>query len=224
MAQNEDSSLPVRHLFVTAKTGGGKSQIMRNHLVPAKGVRAFFWDPDKDHYCERYTSKKEFLNAVHKALTGGGTFRIGWSGEDDQATFTWFCGVVWRCLDGDFDTYVILEELADLEMGQKTLPGLGKLLKRGRKYGAIVIGNTQRVQEVPKGLITQAKQSYIGKQSAHDAKYLSRVLGLDARLIENQENLHFFTKPEDKWIPFKSKYKPYGEKKRKRNLFNFGKK
>lgn len=220
MAVNEDSSLPLRHVFVTAKTGGGKSQIMRNDIVPRSGIRAFFWDVDNDHYCTRFDNKGKFLKAVKTAISSGKPFRIGWNGEDDQDTFTWFCEVVWRVLDGDNDTYVVLEELADLEMGQRTLSGLGKLMKRGRKYGAVVISNTQRVQEIPKALITQSKDVYIGKQSAHDAKYLERVLGINAANIENLKELSFYTKPENTWLLVKTKYKKYGEKSRKRNTFS----
>ena len=220
MAKNEDSSLGVRHVFVTAKTGGGKSQIMRNDIVPKSGVRAFFWDVDCDHLCVRFDEKGKLLRAVKSAITSGKPFRIGWSGDDSQETFNWFCEVVWRCLDGDFDTYIILEELADLEMGQRALPMLGKLLKRGRKYGGIVIGNTQRIQEVPKSLITQAKTVYIGKQSAHDAKYLERILGIPARDIENLKELSFYTKPEETWVLYKTKYQKYGEKSRKRNAYS----
>lgn len=220
MAVNEDSSLPLRHVFVTAKTGGGKSQIMRNDIVPRQGVRAFFWDVDNDHFCTRFDNKGAFLKAVKAAISSGKPFRLGWNGEDSQEVFAWFCEVVWRCLDGDFDTYIVLEELADLEMGQRTLSGLGKLLKRGRKYGGIVVSNTQRIQEVPKGLITQAKTAYIGKQSAHDAKYLERILGINAQSIENLKPLNFYTKPDETWVLTKTKYKPYGEKKRKRNAYS----
>ncbi|WP_250655048.1 hypothetical protein [Alkalimarinus coralli] len=219
MARNEDSSLPLRHVFVTAKTGGGKSQAMRNVVVPRRGVRALFWDVDNDHYCTRFDNKGKFLKAVQAAVKSGKPFRLGWNGEDDQDTFTWFCEVVWRVLDGDFDTYIVLEELADLEMGQKTLPGLGKLQKRARKYGGIVVSNTQRVQEIPKSLITQAHKVYIGLQSAHDAKYIERVLGIPANQVEALKPLEFFTKNGETWEKVKIPYKAYGEKSRKRNQF-----
>lgn len=222
MAVNEDTSLPVRHVFVTAKTGGGKSQIMRNDIVPRSGVRAFFWDVDNDHYCVRFDNKGAFLKAVKAAISSGKTFRIGWNGKDDQSTFTWFCEVVWRCLDGRYDTYIVLEELADLEMGQRTLEGLGTLLKRGRKYGGIVVSNTQRVQEVPKALITQAAQAYIGRQSAHDAKYLERVLGIPAASIERLPELSFYTKVNEEWKMIKTKYKPYGVSNAARNKYSAG--
>lgn len=219
MAKNEDSSLPLRSVFVTAKTGGGKSQIMRNDIIPKSGIRAFFWDVDKDHNCTRFDNKGLFLKATKAAIDSGKPFRIGWSGEDSQEVFVWFCEVVRRCLDGDHDTWIVLEELADLEMGQKTLQGLGFLLKRGRKYGAIVVSNTQRVQEVPKALITQSKTVYIGLQEAHDAKYLERVLGIPAKNIENLQELSFYTKKDKEWQIVKTKYKAYGEKNRKRNTF-----
>lgn len=220
MARNEDSSLELRHVFVSAKTGGGKSQCMRNVVIPRQGIRGVFWDVDKDHYCTRYTDKIAFMKALNSAAKSKKPFRIGWAGEDDHETFVWFVDKVWKILDGDFDTWIILEEMADLEMGQRPLPGLGKLQKRARKYGGILVSNSQRVQEIPKSLITQSREIYIGQQEAHDAKYLERIIGISARELEALQPLEFFKKKDGVWTKTKIKYKPYGGKSRKRNNFS----
>lgn len=206
MPVNQNTELSNAHCFVTAKTGGGKSQYMKNELIPKRGARVLFWDVDSDHLCTHYKDKEQFLKAVERERYND-SFRIGWAGDDSQEAFVWFCLVAWRILDGNKTTYIVLEELADLEMGQKTLPKLGTLLKRGRKYGARVIANTQRIQEVPKALITQASQVFIGKQSAHDAKYLERLTGLKAGEIERLPELSFYTQRSDTWVKVKTQYR-----------------
>lgn len=206
MPVNQNPERSNTHCFVTAKTGGGKSQYMRNELIPKRGARVLLWDVDRDHDCTHYTEKGAFLNALKKQMNGD-SFRLGWAGDDSQEAFIWFCNAVWHVLDGNKTTYIVLEELADLEMGQKTLPKLGTLLKRGRKYGATVIANTQRIQEVPKALITQSARVFVGKQSAHDAKYLERLTGLKSGDIERLPELTFFTQKHDEWVKVKTQYR-----------------
>jgi len=194
MATNQNHDLENRHVFVAAKTGGGKSQLMRNQLIPRQGIRALFWDVDADHYCTRYSNKGEFLRAVKAAIRKGGPFRIGWNGADGAETFEWFCSVCWEVLNGQKDTWLIMEEMADLDMGQKMPPFLKKLLVRGRKYGAIVITTTQRCQDVPKMLVTQPANKYIGLHDSNDARYLGRNLGLNPDILESLKPLHFMHK------------------------------
>ena len=220
MARNEDTSLPNRHVFVSAKTGGGKSQAMRNVVVPKSGIRAMFWDPDKDHYCNRFDNKGHYLKALSAAIASGKPFRIGWSGDDDQETFEWFCQAAWKVLDGDFDTWVVMEEMADMNLGQKLPPFFGKLLKRGRKYGGIIVTNSQRVQDVPKALITQSAVTYLGQQENHDAKYLERITGIPARTLENLQPLQFMKKTGGEVVQVKVPYVAYNAKKRTRNAFS----
>lgn len=217
---NEDTSLPPRHVHITAATGGGKSQLTRNDIVPKRGARVLLWDVDHDHDCLRFENRNKFVTAVESAVKSKKPFRLGWSGDDSKETFFWFCYVAWRILDGAFDTYIVVEEAADLELGQ-TLKGsgLGTLMRRGRKYGAIVISTTQRVQEIPKGLVTQSPFVYVGKQKGHDAKYLEKMLGLPAEDMRGLEPLSFYKQDGNAWALFKTKYRAFGNKSGKRNAF-----
>lgn len=192
MAINENTSLRRRHVCVTATTGGGKSQAMYD-IIPAKGVRAVFWDVDKDHDCIRFNDQKKFLMALNNAHKSGKPFRIGWSGADELDIFLWWCSAVWAILDGRKDTYVVIEEAADLEMGAgRPPPQLGRIIRRGRKYGAIIVSCTQRCQEIPKSLLTQTKEVYIGLQAEHDAKYLANFFPVDPKELPRMEELTFF--------------------------------
>lgn len=212
MAKNPAPNLPNRHVFVAAKSGGGKSQAMRNRIVPKTGIRALFWDVDHDHNCKRYTDKGAFMRAVKSADKSGKPFRIGWSGDDSQETFEWFCNVAWAILDGKRITWVVSEELADLDMGQKTPPFLKKLLVRGRKYGCVFAGTTQRCQEVPKLLITQPAIRYIGLHEDHDARYLERATGIKSEAIEALEELEFWVKESKTVEKTRIKYQEFTPK------------
>lgn len=219
MAKNEDTSLELRHVFVAAKSGGGKSQVMRNVIVPASRVRAVFWDPDRDHPCHHYSNRREFLEALKRGDASRKPFRVGWAGDDSQSTFLWWCEAVWRVLDGRFDTWVVTEELADLKLPQNIPKPYGRLLKRGRKYGAILVGNTQRIQEVPKTPVTGAAVLWVGVHEFQDASYLEKMTGLKADDIAAQKNLHFYRKSEGQWSQQAVKYKPWGKKSGPRNQF-----
>ncbi len=192
MAINEDTSLSNRHTCVTAATGGGKSQCMYD-IIPANGVRAVFWDVDKDHDCLRFTDKRRFLKALNSANKSGKPFRVGWSGDDDQETFLWWCSAVWAVLDGRKDTYVVVEEAADLELGAGKAPlQFGRIIRRGRKYGAILVTCTQRCQEIPKQLLTQSAIVFVGLQAQHDAKYLAKMFPIDPETLPRTEPLQFY--------------------------------
>lgn len=209
MAKNPQTERQNKHCWIGAKTGGGKSQLLRNDLLPGRGVRALFWDIDTDHRCTRYTEKGAFLAALKSAAASGKGYRIGWAGEDDPATFEWFCRAAWAVLDGQHETYIVCEEMADQGMGQRLPTFFRKLMVRGRKYGAVVITTTQRCQEVPKALITQAANRYVGLHEDQDARYLERAVGIKAAEIEQLKPLTFWHKGPDGAKKITTKYKKF---------------
>lgn len=209
MAKNPDTQRPNKHCWIGAKTGGGKSQLLRNELLPKQGARVLFWDIDSDHKCQRYYEKGAFLKAVKAADRSGKPYRIGWGGDDSPETFEWFCRIVWAVLDGGHETWIVLEEMADQGMGQRLPAYLKKLQVRGRKYGAVMISTTQRCQEVPKAMITQAANRYVGLHEDQDARYLERATGIKAADIETIEPLHFWHKGPDGLAKIRTKYRKF---------------
>lgn len=209
MARNPAPERTNNHMYVGAKTGGGKSQLMRNVLVPGRGIRAMFWDVDNDHLCQHYTNRRAFMGALAAGDKSGKPFRVGWSGDDDPATFEWFCRAAWAVLDGRHDTWVICEEMADLEMGQRMPAYLRKLMVRGRKYGARVVVTTQRCQEIPKALITQPAHRYIGIHEDQDARYMERATGIKAAELEALEPLHFYHKGPEGTAKIRTQYRKF---------------
>jgi len=210
MAKNANHGLKNRHVSIVAASGGGKSQLGRNDVVPKTGARCIFWDVDEDHKANRYSNRGEFLRALKSASGTGKPFKIAWVGDDDEKTFAWFCEVVWAVLDGRRDTWVVLEEMADQNMGQTMPPWLKKLIVRGRKYGAIVVTTTQRCQEVPKALITQPKRRFYGQHFEQDAAYMQRLTRIKAEEFESLPALSFFERGEGSETRiFRTKYVEY---------------
>tara|TARA_R110000744_G_scaffold101577_2_gene195795 strand:- start:1295 stop:1909 length:615 start_codon:yes stop_codon:yes gene_type:complete len=202
LAKNPNTALPNRHKFITAITGGGKTQAIKNLVKSSK--RAVFWDPDNDHKCHHHKDKQAFLVALKTIMAKGG--RIGWNGDDDDATFEWFMMAVWAALDGSKLLDVIVEEAADVGLKQSMPKWTGKVWRRGRKYGAVLIVGTQRVQEVPKAFITQAAETYIGIQRANDQHYIKRQTGLEPAKMGALDPLNFYKVVKDSFEKVTFKY------------------
>lgn len=175
--------------------GGGKSQaLQQNPDIPKKGARVILWDHAGDHAGLHVTSRKQFVQALRFALKRGGGFRIAWAGASDVDTFEWFCGVVWRVLDGRYDTFLIVEELAAVcpSAGRAT-PNAGLLLNQGRKFGLTFHGTSQRPQEVAKTFYVNCPVKYIGQQMGFDMqRKMSREIGLQPSDIASLNPLEFF--------------------------------
>lgn len=189
MAKNPNLALPNRHKFISAITGGGKSQAVKNLTKSVK--RCVFWDPDQEHRCHHYSDKAQFLRALQHVMVKGG--RIGWAGDDSKTCFEWFMKAIWAALDGRKLLTVVVEEAADINLGAGTMPPwTGKVWRRARKYGGILIVGTQRVQEVPKAFITQAGECYVGQQRANDQNYIKRQTGLEPKKVASLKPLSFY--------------------------------
>lgn len=80
---------------------------------------------------------------------------------------------------------VVLEELQEFapEGGGKNtaLPAVRRLSKRGLKRGFFIIGASQRVSDVSKGIVTQLKTKMIGGTDHKDAPRALEELGLPTR-------------------------------------------
>lgn len=197
MAINPDPSLPNRHALVAGATGSGKSQVMRQKLLPQGfGHRVLLWDPDEDHRGTRFTDRAAYARAVRQALASGKGFRLAWSGRGDVATFEWWCQVVWAALDGRHLTYIGIEELADVSPSVgKASPAFGELLRKGRKYGAVLAMATQRGAEVSKTCWTQVAEKWIGQQQGGDVARMAREADVAESDLRALKPLEFFRKP-----------------------------
>lgn len=201
MAINPNTQRENRHVMVSGATGSGKSQVVKQRLLPrGSGHRVILWDPDEDYRVSstcRYSERAAFARAVQNAIASGKGYRLAWSGRVDLPTFEWFCRVVWAALDGNHDTIVVIEELADVSPSAgKASPMFGELLRKGRKYGAQIVMVTQRGAEVSKTCWNQVAVKWIGQQQGSDVKRMAVEADVGDSALRALEPLQFYCKPQ----------------------------
>ena len=212
MATNKNTGWSNGHTLYCAASGGGKSQALRaNKEIPKKGARVLIWDPDEDHDCIRAETRAHFLKLVLSGLKKGGGFRVGLTVDSENVKdFEWFCEVVWRTLNGDRQTYIIIEELADVSPSPaKATPIFGKVLRRSRKYGGVIHATTQRPSEISKTCYTQCGRKFIGVQEGDDVAKMAKVAKVSIADIEALTDLSFWYKASgaNPAVKIKVKYK-----------------
>jgi hypothetical protein len=197
-AINPNTKRPNQNSCFIAMSGFGKSQALKN-VLPRRGVRAVFWDPDNDHPGQHYADKKAFVAALIAACKSGQGFRIAWDGVVDVATFEWWCEVVWNILDGNKITYIGIEELADVsETAGKASFWWGQLNRKCRKYGGILMWTSQRSQEVSKTAYSQAAVKYIGyPNDGANVKALADMVQVNESDLKALKPLEFYRR---EWV------------------------
>lgn len=201
VAINPNTEHPNQHVMAAGCTGSGKSQAVKQKLLPkGNGKRVLLWDPDEDHRVApncRFSERAGFARAVRFAIASGRGYRLAWSGRVDLATFEWFCRVCWAALDGRHLTHVVVEELADVSPSAgKASPAFGELLRKGRKYGAVMIMVTQRGAEVSKTCWNQVRWKWIGQQQGSDIKRMAIEADVAESAIRGLEPLQFYVKEQ----------------------------
>lgn len=197
MAIRENPSLPNRHTGYIAKSGGGKSQALKQNTdIPRTGVRVLLWDPNRDHkkHSTLFNSDNErgFKSAVIKGMKSGRGFRLGYVGENgDCAAFDkMFCRLVWSCLDGQIPLYIIIEELAGVQQSPGVAPPMFQTIcNQSRKYGGILHWTTQKPTEVSKTVISQTENFWIGNPGKFSTKAMEDYLARAAECPNGAEDL-----------------------------------
>lgn len=212
MAINPNPEHPNRHTLAAGCTGSGKSQAVKQKLLPnGSGHRVILWDPDEDYRIApacRFIQRAAFARAVRHAVASGKGFRLAWSGAVDQATFEYFCKVCWAALDGRHLTHIVVEELADVEPSAGKASGTwGELLRKSRKYGGVIIPVTQRGAEVSKTCWNQMAVKWIGQQKGNDLKRMAVEADVTEAELRTLEPLEFFVKGAGAEPPQKVKLK-----------------
>lgn len=195
MAINQNTKWPNENTIYLGRSGSGKSQALKqNEKVPRSGVRVLLWDLSHDHKALHIDSKKTYARTVSDALASGKAFRLAFSGGDGSVEdFEWWCSVVWAALDGNYATYVLVEELSAVcSSVAKASPNAAKLLNQGRKFGMKFHGVTQKPQEISKTYYDQSEVFYIGQQRGDNVRKCAKLLGLDERFVNELEPLQFW--------------------------------
>jgi hypothetical protein len=195
MAINQNTKWPNRNTLYLGRSGSGKSQqCKQNAEIPRSGARVLLWDLSHDHKAFHIDSKVTFANQVKAALKSGKPFRLAFSGGDGSIEdFEWFCSVVWAALDGNHETFCIVEELSAVcGSVARASPNAAKLLNQGRKYGLRFHGVAQKSEDVSKTFYDQTEVFYIGAQRGDRAKKCAKLLSLKPLQVELLENLEFW--------------------------------
>lgn len=210
MAINPNTAWNNQHNLYLAASGGGKSQaIKQNKAIPGRGVRVVAWDVDEDHNVRHFYNRADFARALLAGCRSGRGFRIGYAGECDVKSFEWWCALVFAALDGNVATHVIIEELADVSQSiGKASPAFGQLLRRGRKYGAIVHAASQRGTEISKTVFTQSARHWVGIQEGTDVDRMARLCAVEPAKIRSLKPLEFLYKEAGKPPVLKKLNKP----------------
>lgn len=204
MARNQNTEHRNGHTFYIAMSEGGKSTALKNNpLIPKRGGRGLFYDPDLDHWALHCHTINEYLSHVKSALRSGKPFRIAYTGRGDSKreaveNFERWCRIAWGVLDGDAgkETDLIIEELADVSPGAgKATVEFGQLLRRSRKYGGRLHMTSQRPQEISKTALSQAGTLWIGiQQTATDRAHVAGLIDVPVEDLAKLEKLQFYVK------------------------------
>lgn len=211
VAINPDTSHRNENTLYLACTGGGKSQaLLNNKNIPKKGARVLLWDIDEDHKATRFETMPLFLKAVVKGIRSGKGFRLAYCGNDSLDNFEKFCEIAFSVLDGNKNTYIIIEEQADVSpTTTKATYWFGKLLRKGRKFGAKIHVTSQRGAEISKTAYTQCMTKYVGQQQGSDILKMAIVANVSANQIKELKPLEFWRTSSNagESVKIKIKYK-----------------
>lgn len=206
MASNPNPALPNKNTCYLAASGFGKSQALRqNPAIPKGSARVLLWDIDHDHPAKHFDSRADFLEALLLFEKAGRGYRLAFSGDPSIVNFEWWCGVVWRVLDGRKKTHVLIEELADVSQTiGRASPRWGELIRRGRKYGMVLHWTSQRSAEVSKTAFTQCPIKYIGQpDEGADLKRMAEMAQVPDDKLQALNPLEFYIKETAKAARFK---------------------
>lgn len=209
MAKNPNTALSNRHAIYIGCTGSGKTQALKQNPILKKAKRVLYWDIDHDHTAHRFESRADFARALASALRSNKGFKLAYSGADTVGNFEWFNRLAWAALDGNKDTVLVCEELADVSPSPaKATAEFGKGLRKGRKYGAVYLLTTQRATEVPKTAYNQMATIYVGQQKAGDIARVAKELGLSDTALRALQKLEFYVVTQGVDAPKKIKITP----------------
>ena len=209
MAVNPNTRHDNKHAIYIGCSGSGKTQALKQNTHLKKAKRVLLWDIDQDHKAVRFESRAMYARAVAAAISSGKSFRLAYSGADAVANFEWFCRLAWAALDGNKQTIVVVEELADVSPSvAKATPEFGRILRKSRKFGGVLLMTSQRGQEIPKTAYNQVSVTYVGQQKGGDIAKVAKELGLSVDAVAGLQKLNFWIVTQGAGAPKRLKITP----------------
>ncbi len=163
MAINRNNELSNRHILACGQSGCGKTTFVSQHPEVKSAKRILFWDPYGDYnVAKRFETLKELKRFISGNLRKGLGFKAALSVSDsftpDEVcdAYIAFLDFVWQIADGNKDTVLVLEEIADAyDTVAKARGRGGQVFRAGRSFGLINICMTQSTAEIPKTVVKQ---------------------------------------------------------------------
>ncbi|MFD1385155.1 hypothetical protein ACFQ45_17530 [Rhodanobacter aciditrophus] len=209
--RNQNNKLSENHWLVVGSSGSGKTTAVKQlGMVKATDQVAIF-DPylDYEDLCgrevRRYTSLSKFARALFSARAAKQSrgFKIAYSPSDgaNPKNLEAFSKIIWGAGDGlhKKPLKVVMEELAKcVTTSGKATGAFGEILTGGRKFGLEAICIFQRGQEVPKTIVGNCPNKWVGRQQRlNDAVYLSKELDFPVDAIKALPRYHYLVKTND---------------------------
>lgn len=202
--------LPNRHTAAIGLTGSGKSQVIKQLVLPPSGVRTVLFDPSRDHRAgtHYYSSRSAFARALAAANASGRGFRVAYDGVRSPEIYEWWCECCIAVLDGRKVTYMMTEELAAVSRGPgKALPAHQWLMNESRKYGGVYLCTTQFPAQISKAVYDNSGCVYLGKQPPRLQRQFSDQFGIPLDDLKGLQDLEFMRWTAGKVDRVKLQYK-----------------
>ncbi|MGR5096867.1 hypothetical protein ACPV5O_26345 [Vibrio maritimus] len=188
--KNSNVRLPPQHTLYVATTGGGKTTAVKKLDTVPKGAQVVFFDPYRNYAgnkfkgqtVQAFTEFAPFARAVLAARKKKTGFKIALVKDANMQNLETFAAVVWSLGDGNKPAlHVVIEELASaVETAGKLKGKAGELWRGGRQFGLVMHSLFQRMQEVPKTVVSQSVNWWVGGlASTSDAIYISKAKGFE---------------------------------------------
>lgn len=183
-----------------AKSGAGKSNIIRALRLVPKNARAIFFDPARDHKTgtEYRDSVPDFLRLLESKNASGKPFRIGYDGKRSVEVFEIICAAVWSILDGRKETFFIVEELARVSDSPFMASHYAdNLISEGRKYGLVFIATSQRPQRIAKDVYENCTRWLVGQQQGLNVRKMADDIGVPVEVVRQLQPMEFLDFRDD---------------------------
>lgn len=188
-----DVRLPNRHAMVIGASGSGKSSWIKRCETVRSASRLLIWDPDEEYTIPHAKTLQQARAVASRA--GFGPLRLGVTLQPTRDAFEWFCRLAFSLCHAAAPLVVIVEELADVAGSGKASPAWGELVRKGRKYGAILVAASQRPQEIDKTIFSQVENHWCGRlRTDADRRYMSQTIGVPVEDLQTLGPCEYFLK------------------------------
>ncbi|RCX07045.1 type IV secretory system conjugative DNA transfer family protein [Marinomonas foliarum] len=208
---NKNNELTENHWLIVGSSGSGKTTAVKQLGIVGATDQVALFDPyqDYDDLCGREVRRYESLAKFARALFAGRAakkaqgFKIAFSPVDGATpkNLEAFSKIVWGAGNGHHKKplKVVMEELAKcVTTSGKATGAFGEILTGGRKFGLEAICIFQRGQEVPKTIVGNCANKWVGRQQRlNDAVYLSKELDFPEQAIKTLPRYHYLIKTND---------------------------